>query len=47
MIQTIFLNKLKQNIKSKEFKRENDLKTSSSYRAVVDYDVDRTGVEAW
>ncbi len=28
-------------------KRETHLKTSSSYRAVVDYDVDRTGVEAW
>ena len=23
-----------------------EIKTSSSYRAVVDYDVDRTGVEA-
>ena len=23
------------------------LKNNSSYRAVVDYDVDRTGVEAW
>ena len=46
MIQTIFLNKLEQNIKSKASKRETHLKTSSSYRAVVDYDVD-DGVEAW
>ncbi len=30
-----------------KYRRETDLKTSSSYRAVVDYDVDRTGVEAW
>ncbi len=28
-------------------KRETHLKTSSSYRAVVDSDVDRMGVEAW
>ena len=27
--------------------RETHLKTSSSYRAVADYEVDRTGVEAW
>jgi hypothetical protein len=30
----------------KASKRETRLKTSSSYRAVVDYDVDRLGVEA-
>ena len=47
MIRTIFLSKLKKNIKSKGFKRETHLKTNSSYRAVVDYDVDRTVVEAW
>ena len=28
-------------------KSETQLKTSSSYRVVVDYYVDRTGVEAW
>ena len=27
--------------------RKTHLKTNSSYRAVLDYDVDRTGVEAW
>ena len=27
--------------------RKNDLKISSSYRTVVDYDVYRVGVEAW
>ena len=31
----------------KASERESHLKTSSSYRAVVDCDVDRTGVEAW
>ena len=33
--------------KSSYHDKKTHLKTSSSYRAVVDYDVDRTGVEAW
>jgi hypothetical protein len=41
----LFLVIIKQSLKAS--KRETHLKTSSSYRAFVDYDVDRTGVEAW
>lgn len=45
MIQTIFLNDFKQNIKFVIYVKTH-LKTSSSYKAVVYYEVG-TGVEAW